>query len=261
MGQVEDPGTDLGRRPVGATSVSRTTAVATGAETARWRTTSGTPRIATGVVERSRRVGRAERLVGSEVAGQAVGRAAGAPRQGGPRPDRRPVRDSRRRRPRPASAPLGRRAARRAARPAARTATRCSRDRRMRVRRRRPPAPGSDAGTAPARRTRARTRRPPARRRRRSGSPFSQRSKKRDQLVQLVEVRAGRRRCGQPWTQLPTIVRRRGGARGLHPERRVDVRIHPAADVEDRRLDRVVVRARATPAASTGRRAAGGATR
>ena len=35
--------------PSGATSVSRTTAVATGAETERWRTTSGTPRISTAV--------------------------------------------------------------------------------------------------------------------------------------------------------------------------------------------------------------------
>ncbi len=39
--------------PSGATSVSRTTAVATGAETARWSTTTGSPSTETGSVNGS----------------------------------------------------------------------------------------------------------------------------------------------------------------------------------------------------------------
>ena len=83
-----------------------------------------------------------------------------------------------------------------------------------------------------------------------------------DHLVVPVEVRARvRRRPGSEWTQLPISERRGRRAALVHPQGRVDVRVHPAADREDRGLDRVVVRARASPAASTARRAAGGAIR
>ena len=60
-------------------------------------------------------------------------------------------------------------------------------------------------------------------------------------LVELVEIRARLRvvRPGVvPWPD--DGVRRRRAAL-LHPERGIDVRVVPAADVEDRRLDRVVV--------------------
>ncbi len=61
-------------------------------------------------------------------------------------------------------------------------------------------------------------------------------------LVQLIEIRPGRRRVG-PRVHPVSDQRVRGRrAEGLHPESRVDVRIMPPADVEDRRLDRVVGR-------------------
>ena len=200
--------------PSGATSVSRTTAVATGAETARWRTTSGTPRISTAVHERLGRVGRAERLVGTQVAGQAVRWAAGAPRQGGPGADGRPVAvpvDAGRRRVRGA-VPSAASAADERQRPAGEPPR--PRSTRRDAGTRSPPAsaPAASPGTAPARRTRVRTRRPPARRRRRWGCPSA--SGRRS-----GRARGGRRGSGRawptpgsPWTQLPTIVRARGGA-------------------------------------------------
>ena len=60
-------------------------------------------------------------------------------------------------------------------------------------------------------------------------------------LVELVEVRT---RVGVVRPAVDPVADerpRRRRARRLHPERRVDVGVAPAADVEDRRLDRVVV--------------------
>ena len=194
--------------PSGATSVSRTTAVATGAETARWRTTSGHAEDLERGLERLGGVGRAERLVGSEVAGQAVRRAAGAPRQGGARPDRRPVGvavDAGRRRA--CSAAVAERPADERQRPTAEPPL-GRLGRRMRIRRRRPPAPRpAPPGTARARRTRARTRRPPVRSSAPFGIPFSQRSKKRTSSWRSSRFGPGVADDGRSWTQLPTIVR------------------------------------------------------
>ena len=73
------------------------------------------------------------------------------------------------------------------------------------------------------------------------GIPFSQRSKKRTSSCSSSRFGPGVADDGQIVDPVADDRPRRGGAGSLHPERRVDVRVHPAADVEDRRLDRVVV--------------------
>ena len=111
----------------------------------------------------------------------------------------------------------------------------------MRVGRRRPPAPG------PGRRERLGLgvlALEPDDRRLGVGAvrdPLQPAVEEADQLVEVVEVRSRRRHIGEVVDPVADDRSRRGGAGGLHPERRVHVRIHPAADVEDRRLDRVVV--------------------
>ena len=195
--------------PSGATSVSRTTAVATGASTARWRTTSGHAQDRERLRQRLGRVGRAEGLVGPEVAREAVRAAAGAPRQRGraSRPSagggtcRRPAR---RRGDRASDEPAGQRQPR----PPSSRQERPLDVAGMRERRRRPPP------TRPRRRERlglgvvalepddrrlvvaaVRARR------------CRQRSKNRTISWSSSRFGPGWRRCGQPWTQLPTSVR------------------------------------------------------
>ena len=200
--------------PSGATSVSRTTAVATGAETARWRTTSGTPRISSAVVERRGGVGRAERLVGAQVAGR--GRSAGRRR---PTTGRRASRRS-------AGGGSGRRRRRPSPRPPSPS---------------RPPTSGSDPPREPPV---ARARSPGAGRPsppasdpgssagNGSGSAYSRSNQMIAGSASAPFVgcpsASGRRTArshgarrgsgpgvaddGRPWTQLPTIVRDRGGA-------------------------------------------------
>ena len=244
MGQVEDPGGDLGGRPVRG-DVGQPDH--RGRDRRRDREMEDDLRDAEDLERRLERlggVGRAERLV--RVGGRGPGRWAVRRR---PTTGRRACRpsaggDSGRRRPSPTclAGPPGRASAaderqRPAAEPPLPRLDR--RDAGMPS----PPAsaPATPPGTAPARRTRARTRRSPARCRRRSGSPSA--SGRRS-----ARAHAGRRgsvpaspTIGRSWTQFPTIVRDGARAGGLHPERRIDVRVHPAADVEDRRLDRVVV--------------------
>ena len=61
------------------------------------------------------------------------------------------------------------------------------------------------------------------------------------ELMKVVEVRSRRGDIREVVDPVADDRPRRGGARSLHPEGRIDVRVHPAADVEDRRLDGVVV--------------------
>ncbi len=63
-----------------------------------------------------------------------------------------------------------------------------------------------------------------------------------DDLVELVEGRPRRRVVGPAVDPVADEGPRRRGASRLHPERRIDIRVAPAADAEDRRVDRVVVR-------------------
>ena len=63
-----------------------------------------------------------------------------------------------------------------------------------------------------------------------------------DDLVELVEVRPRRRLVGPRVDPVADDRVRRCRAAGLHPERRIDVGVVPAADVEDRNADGVVVR-------------------
>ena len=116
-------------------------------------------------------------------------------------------------------------------------------DGRVRVGGRRPPAArGVPPGTARAARSRARTRRPAVR----ASMPFSMPrrwwSRNRTSSCRSSRFGPGGALPGQPWTQLPTRVRVGARAPFLHPERRVHVAVHPAADRVDRDLDRVVVR-------------------
>ena len=74
-----------------------------------------------------------------------------------------------------------------------------------------------------------------------SGSPSAERSKKRTISWSSSMFGLGFADDGQPWTQLPTMVRLGAAHPGLHPQRRVDVRLDPATDVQDGGLDRVVV--------------------
>ena len=63
-----------------------------------------------------------------------------------------------------------------------------------------------------------------------------------DHLVELVEVRTG---CPLGRQLVDPVADDRPGGRGaqrLHPQRRIDIRVHPAADVQDRDVDRLVVR-------------------
>ncbi len=63
-----------------------------------------------------------------------------------------------------------------------------------------------------------------------------------DQLMEVVDVRSGWRVARPAVDPVADERPGRGGAQRLHPERRVHVAVHPAADRVDRDLDRVVVR-------------------
>ncbi len=73
-------------------------------------------------------------------------------------------------------------------------------------------------------------------------------------LVQLVEMGTGRCRVWPRMDPVPDQRVRWRRAAGLHPEYRIDVTVVPAADIEDRGLDRARSRVRVSPAASTARR-------
>ncbi len=195
VGQVEDPGSDLGRRAVRGHIGQPDHR---GRDRRRDREMEDDLRHAEDLERRLERlggVGRAERLVRSEVACQAVRRAAGAPRQGGPRPDRRPVAVSVHPGRCRGDGPLGRQACRRGAPTRRRTAI--------------PASPRRDAGTpsppasAPAtaagngsgsaysrsNQTTAGSLSAPF------GIPFSQRSKKRTSSWRSSRFGPGVRRC------------------------------------------------------------------
>ena len=248
MGEIEDPGADLGRGAVGRHVGEADDHGRDRAGRRQVEQHLGHAEDLERVIERRGGVGRAERLVRAQVACEPVRRPAGAPRQGSARPDGRSV---------PVSVDTGGvaiLAGRRRRRPdrhllkAAREGQRSTREdpvaalhRRMRIGTRRAPS----AGQRLRERLRLRVLAfEPGDRGLRVGTVLDALQpavEEPDHLVELVEVRSGRGRRRQAVDPVAHDRPARCRKALLHPEGRIDVRVHPAADIQDGRLDRVVV--------------------